>query len=104
MAGRIFGYTFENGGYVINPAEAEAVHDYYENLDCYLGNPAAFKEKWKSVINNYLAEVNDDKKDIVQILADTKSIMGKNCSSHSEIIDKETFAKAQEIIKSREEE
>lgn len=104
MADRIFGYTFKNGGYVINPAEAEAVRDYYENLDFYLGNPAAFKEKWQSVIDNYLAEVNDDKKDIVQILADTKSVMEKDFSNHSEIIDKETFDKVQKIIKSRKEE
>ena len=73
-------------------------------MDCYLCNPAAFKEKWKSVIDNYLAEVNENKKDIVQILEDTKLIIGKDFSSHSEIIDKETFANVQEIIKSRKEE
>ena len=96
MAIRPFGYNIENGKYVINPSETEAVRDYYEHIDSYMQSPTAFQSKWHDVIASYLEEVNEKDVDVAKLVANSLS-----ANPHNEIIDKETWEKVQAIIKSR---
>lgn len=102
MAERIFGYTFQNGEYVTNPTEAEAVRDYCDNFDLYFGNMSAFKEKWNDVITAFFDEVKDNNIDIIEMIKKSLSILKAGATEeHWRIVDEDTWNKVQAIIKSR---
>lgn len=102
MTERIFGYIFKDGEYVINPLEAEAIRDYYDNFDSYFGNIAAYKEKWHDVIAAFIEEIDDHNVDITEMIKKSSLIPKSGTTEgHNRIVDEDTWNRVQAIVKSR---